>query len=97
MNTKTKNEANLFDVFEKSLATKDSESSENGEKYDSESKKTHQHSNSRSELVSQAGTTNPYGDISRETSLLRDVKDICDELNMLKNLSEEQEDVWKQI
>lgn len=42
-------------------------------------------------------TYNPYGDISGETKLLREVKDICDELQMLKVLAEDQEDVWKQI
>jgi Mg2+ and Co2+ transporter CorA len=42
-------------------------------------------------------TKNPYDNISEETELLREVKDISDELNMLKNLSEDQEDVWKQV
>ncbi|KAJ5902932.1 hypothetical protein N7495_003460 [Penicillium taxi] len=40
---------------------------------------------------------NPYGDIKVETKLLREVKDIIDELNMLKNLTEDQERVWRQI
>ncbi|KAG2421548.1 hypothetical protein HFD88_005523 [Aspergillus terreus] len=34
--------------------------------------------------------------ISRETMLLREVKDICDELNILKTLAEDQENVWQQ-
>ncbi|KAJ5882526.1 ankyrin [Penicillium soppii] len=42
-------------------------------------------------------TKNPYDNISEETELLREVKDISDELNMLKNLAEDQEDVWKQV
>ncbi|KGO65942.1 hypothetical protein PITC_021430 [Penicillium italicum] len=40
---------------------------------------------------------NPYGDIAGETELLREVKDICDELNMLKSLASDQESVWRQI
>ncbi|CAG8386936.1 unnamed protein product [Penicillium salamii] len=42
-------------------------------------------------------TDNLYADISEETKLLREVKDICDELNMLKNLAEDQDDVWTQV
>lgn len=80
-----------------SLATKGSDGSESEGKHNQESKKSQQHNTARGEPVSQDETTNPYGNISRETSLLREVKDICDELNMLKNLSEEQEDVWRQI
>lgn len=38
-----------------------------------------------------------YGNISKEADLLRLVKDICDELHILKNLAEDQEDVWKQF
>ncbi|KAJ5519168.1 hypothetical protein N7453_001590 [Penicillium expansum] len=34
---------------------------------------------------------NPYGDITSETELLREVKDICNELNMLKSLALDQE------
>ncbi|KAJ5214905.1 ankyrin [Penicillium chermesinum] len=41
--------------------------------------------------------SNPYHDIAREAELLREVKDISDELNMLKNLAEDQEGVWKQF
>lgn len=40
-------------------------------------------------------TANPYYDIMDETKGLREVKDICDELNILKVLTEDQEDVWK--
>jgi hypothetical protein len=40
--------------------------------------------------------TNPYFDITKETAGLREVKDICDELNILKALAEAQELVWKQ-
>ncbi|KAJ6016323.1 ankyrin [Penicillium herquei] len=40
---------------------------------------------------------NPYGNIAQETKLLREVKDICDELNILKNLAEDQKDVWEQF
>ncbi|KGO38351.1 hypothetical protein PEXP_100890 [Penicillium expansum] len=40
---------------------------------------------------------NPYGDITSETELLREVKDICNELNMLKYLALDQESVWKRI
>lgn len=40
--------------------------------------------------------TNPYYDIREEMNLLREIKDICDELNILKNLYEDQELVWKQ-
>lgn len=39
---------------------------------------------------------NPYFDIKKETAGLREVKDIYDELNMLKFLAEAQETVWKQ-
>lgn len=38
-----------------------------------------------------------YANIARETKLLREVKDICDELNILKTLAEDQEHVWKQF
>jgi hypothetical protein len=37
-----------------------------------------------------------YHNISRETMLLREVKDTCDELNILKTLAEDQEKVWQQ-
>jgi Mg2+ and Co2+ transporter CorA len=49
------------------------------------------------ELEKRESTKNPYDNISEETELLREVKDISDELNMLKNLAEDQEDVWKKI
>lgn len=39
---------------------------------------------------------NPYFDITKETAGLREVKDIYDELNMLKFLAEAQKTVWKQ-
>ena len=53
-------------------------------------------------IESQAGASsevsgNQFGDIAREADLLREVKDIIDELNMLRNLAEDQEDVWQQV
>ncbi|KAJ5260023.1 hypothetical protein N7497_011161 [Penicillium chrysogenum] len=42
-------------------------------------------------------TYNPHGDIAGETELLREVKDICDGLNMLKSLAADQEGVWRQV
>lgn len=41
-------------------------------------------------------TENPFRDVSPETKLLREIKDICDELNILKALAEAQVDVWKE-
>lgn len=38
-----------------------------------------------------------YGNVSKETSHLCEVKDILDELNILKNLVEDQDRVWKQF
>lgn len=43
------------------------------------------------------GQENPYNNITPETKLLREIKDIVDELNMLKSLAENQERVWKQM
>ncbi|CAI7678096.1 unnamed protein product [Penicillium manginii] len=43
---------------------------------------------------------NPYQDISQETGLLEEIKDILDELNILRTLAQEQDhvdDMWKQI
>ncbi|RDW90751.1 uncharacterized protein DSM5745_02526 [Aspergillus mulundensis] len=40
---------------------------------------------------------NIYYNIDPETTLLKEIKDICDELNILKNLAEDQEDVWRQV
>jgi hypothetical protein len=37
-----------------------------------------------------------YHNIATETDLLQEVKDICDELNILKTLAEDQEHVWRQ-
>lgn len=51
---------------------------------------------SRDETSSET-SGNQFGDIAREADLLREVKDIIDELNMLKNLAEDQEDVWQQV
>ncbi|KAJ6177983.1 hypothetical protein N7519_008444 [Penicillium mononematosum] len=42
-------------------------------------------------------TYSPYGNIAGETELLREVKDICDELNTLKSLAVDQEGVWNQV
>ncbi|XHG03938.1 hypothetical protein AWENTII_007222 [Aspergillus wentii] len=39
---------------------------------------------------------NPYHIISAETELLDEIKDIRDELNILRTLAEDQETVWKQ-
>ena len=39
---------------------------------------------------------NPYHVISRETELLHQIRDIRDELRMLRSLAEQQEVVWKQ-
>lgn len=38
-----------------------------------------------------------FGDISLEVELLREIKDINDELNILKLLAEDQERVWQQV
>ena len=38
-----------------------------------------------------------YGNISMEAELLRLIKDIWDELQILRNLAEDQEDVWMQF
>ncbi|KAJ5339104.1 ankyrin [Penicillium brevicompactum] len=38
-----------------------------------------------------------YGNVSKETYYLGEVKDILDELNILKNLVEDQDRVWKQL
>lgn len=43
-----------------------------------------------------SGEMNPYFDITKETTGLREIKDACDELNILKSLAEAQELVWKQ-
>lgn len=43
---------------------------------------------------------NPYQDICHETDLLVEIKDVLDELNILKTLAQEQDhvdDMWKQI
>ncbi|KAL4903579.1 hypothetical protein BDW74DRAFT_155782 [Aspergillus multicolor] len=40
---------------------------------------------------------NIYYNIDPETTLLKEIKDICDELNILKNLAEDQERVWRQV
>lgn len=39
---------------------------------------------------------NPYYNIAEETALLREIKDTRDELNILTNLAESQEVIWKQ-
>ncbi|KAL2001346.1 hypothetical protein VTN02DRAFT_1863 [Thermoascus thermophilus] len=41
-------------------------------------------------------SVNPYYNIAEETALLREIKDIRDELNILTNLAESQEVVWEQ-
>jgi hypothetical protein len=49
---------------------------------------------------SQLALENPYEDILMETRLLHEVKDILDELNILKNLAQDQkvvDDLWKSI
>ncbi|KAL2847200.1 hypothetical protein BJY01DRAFT_212848 [Aspergillus pseudoustus] len=42
------------------------------------------------------GKENEYLNIAPEIGLLVEIKDICDELNILKSLVEDQEDVWRQ-
>ncbi|KAJ0420314.1 hypothetical protein BJY00DRAFT_313252 [Aspergillus carlsbadensis] len=42
------------------------------------------------------GKENEYLNIGAEMSLLVEIKDICDELNILKSLVEDQERVWRQ-
>ncbi|KAL4883005.1 hypothetical protein BJY04DRAFT_216723 [Aspergillus karnatakaensis] len=44
---------------------------------------------------SQGEHDNEHQDITEETELLQEIKDICDELNILKNLAEDQERVWR--
>ncbi|CAG7953200.1 unnamed protein product [Penicillium salamii] len=58
---------------------------------------THSDEGSQNKTSDRRSTDNLYADISEETKLLREVKDICDELNMLKNLAEDQDDVWTQV
>ncbi|CAI7667422.1 unnamed protein product [Penicillium discolor] len=80
-------EANLFDVFKEPDKTQNVE------------KETGLISRLFKPKESWKGrdTYNPYGDTAGETELLREVKDICDELDMLKFLALDQESVWKQI
>ncbi|KAK4910264.1 hypothetical protein LTR66_017444, partial [Elasticomyces elasticus] len=40
---------------------------------------------------------NPYHVVSKEAKLLNDIKDIHDELNMLRTLAESQQHVWEQL
>lgn len=40
---------------------------------------------------------NPHHIISAETKLLNDIRDIRDELHMLRSLAEDQDVVWKQV
>ncbi|KAL3472813.1 hypothetical protein BJX99DRAFT_261880 [Aspergillus californicus] len=77
-------EAGLFKRFQESL--------------DAEENSTRANSTS---ILSDAGVggsnqDNEYNNIAVETRLLQEVKDICDELNILKNLCEDQENVWNQ-
>ncbi|KAJ5972814.1 uncharacterized protein N7479_002732 [Penicillium vulpinum] len=105
-------EAHLFDLFQKSLdgPATDNEGQANATKLLVENKGPGENQNVKQEtgLIGRLfknkhrpwkrrDTYNPYGDIAGETELLREVKDICDELNMLKSLALDQENVWKQI
>lgn len=40
---------------------------------------------------------NPYHIVSKEAELLNEIKDIHDELNMLRTLAESQQNVWEQF
>jgi Mg2+ and Co2+ transporter CorA len=109
---KREDEARLFDEFARSLK-KGNPASEGKARRARRSRDFDRHDNTQGEYTDVANhsederfedeferrmiTKNPYDNISEETELLREVKDISDELNMLKNLAEDQEDVWKQV
>lgn len=108
MRKKRNSEASLFKAFTKSLKEGDtgSEVNPNDTTEATQQGQVDQHGNdqnahsdegSQNKTPDRRSTDNLYADISEETKLLREVKDICDELNMLKNLAEDQDDVWTQV
>ncbi|PYH88778.1 hypothetical protein BO71DRAFT_467058 [Aspergillus ellipticus CBS 707.79] len=80
----------ILDVFRESIQDKANEETK-------ELKKFRTSLNKSSKSSKKLESANPYEDIGAQADLLHEIKDICDELNILKALTEVQETVWKQV
>ena len=81
-------EINLFDEFKNILKEEsEREAQREGNEGENDSKDCH---------CSDDDNKFETNSIYKETRLLREIKDICDELNILKTLVEAQDTVWKQ-
>ncbi|KAL2010712.1 hypothetical protein VTN00DRAFT_6519 [Thermoascus crustaceus] len=90
-------ETKLFNAFEASLRETRKLSSKPKSGKDGNPSPGNPSGNSSSEGASdKKSSDNPYYNIAEETALLREIKDIRDELNILTNLAESQEVIWKQ-